>query len=260
MVLVRLDQNKFMSLKIEEYKRFEKQIILKNIGVNGQKKILNSKVLIIGIGGLGCPLLTYLAASGVGKLGIVDNDKIEISNLSRQTLFTTGDVGKFKVNQAKKKINKLNNKIFVKSFKKRISSKNIDSIIKNFDIICDGTDNYETRYLINDHCKKKRKILISAAINKYNGHLYNFNFKKKGSCYRCFMPEKPLTDHNCESEGLFSPVAGILGSLQANEVLKTILGFKSNLDNRMIIFNSVSLRLRSVELSYNPNCINKCSK
>ena len=260
MVLDQQDQNKFMSLKIEEYKRFEKQIILKNIGVNGQKKILNSKVLIIGIGGLGCPLLTYLAASGVGKLGIVDNDKIEISNLARQTLFASEDVGKFKVSQAKMKINRLNSRILVKSFKKRLSPKNIDSIIKNFDIICDGTDNYETRYLINDHCKKKRKILISAAINKYDGHLYNFNFKKKGSCYRCFMPEKPLTDNNCETEGIFSPVAGILGSLQANEVLKTILGFKNNLNNRMIIFNSINLRLRNIKLSYNPNCRNKCSK
>ena len=158
------------------------------------------------------------------------------------------------------KINRLNSRILVKSFKKRLSPKNIDSIIKNFDIICDGTDNYETRYLINDHCKKKRKILISAAINKYDGHLYNFNFKKKGSCYRCFMPEKPLTDNNCETEGIFSPVAGILGSLQANEVLKTILGFKNNLNNRMIIFNSINLRLRKIKLSYNPNCRNKCSK
>ena len=144
------------------------------------------------MGGLGCPLLSYLAASGVGTIGIVDHDKVELGNLNRQTLFTTSDIGKFKVNQAKYKIAKINRKINVETFKKKISFKNIKSIFKNFDIICDGTDNYETRYLINDQCKKSKKILISAAISKYAGHLYKFNFKKKGSCYRCFMPENPL--------------------------------------------------------------------
>ena len=129
------------------------------------------------MGGLGCPLLTYLAASGVGTLGIVDHDKVELSNLNRQTLFNTGDIGKFKVDQAK--IFKLNKKIKIKAFKKKITSNNFQSVIKHFDIICDGTDNYETRFLINDQCKKSKKVLISAAINKFDGHLFKFNFKKK---------------------------------------------------------------------------------
>ncbi len=249
-----------MNSNIKYIKRFEKQIILKKIGIGGQKKIINSKVLIIGIGGLGCPLLTYLVASGVGTIGIVDEDKVELSNLNRQTIFTTNDVGKFKVIQAKKYINKVNKKIKIKVFKKKINSSNIESIIEDFDIICDGTDNYETRFIINDYCKLGKKILISAAISKFDGHLYKFNFKKKSSCYRCFMPEIPMYENNCETEGIFSPVAGVLGSLQANEVLKTILGFKENLNNKMIIFNGVESNFRSIKLSYNPNCKNKCSK
>ena len=247
-----------MDLGIQDYKRFEKQIILKKIGFSGQKKIHNSKVLIIGMGGLGCPLLTYLAASGVGVLGIVDHDKVEIGNLNRQTLFSTGDVGKFKVDQAKNKINKYYNKIKVKIFKKRITKINVKSIIKDFDIICDGTDNFETRYIINDECKKRKKILISAAINKFDGHLYKFNFKKKTSCYRCFMPDKPELEKNCEAEGIFSPVAGILGTLQANEVLKDILGLKDSLDNQMIIFDSIETSFRKIKLTKNPYCKNKC--
>ena len=247
-----------MQLGLKDFKRFEKQIVLKNVGIAGQKKILSARVLIIGIGGLGCPLITYLAASGVGTIGIADPDKVEISNLNRQTLFTVNDVGKYKVDQAKYSINKINNKIKVKIFKKKIVSKNIKSVIKDYDIVCDGTDNFETRYLVNDECKKMKKILISAAISKFDGHLYKFNFKKRASCYRCFMPDKPIMERNCETEGIFSPVAGILGSLQANEGLKTIIGLKNSLDNQMMIFDSININLRKVKLSFNPNCKNKC--
>ena len=249
-----------MKFNFQDYKRYEKQIILKKVGISGQKKIKSAKVLIIGIGGLGCPLLTYLAVSGVGTIGIVDNDKVEISNLSRQTLFNLNDLGKFKVNQAKEKITKINDKIKIKTFKKKINFNNIKLILKNFDIICDGTDNFETRYIINDQCKKNKKILISAAISKFDGHLFKFNYKKKGPCYRCFMSEKPKEENNCQSEGIFSPVAGVLGSLQANEVLKTILDFKNNSNTSMIIFDSIKTNFRKIKLSYNPKCINKCSK
>ena len=259
-VLVLLEPNKFMRLASSDFEKFEKHIILKNVGINGQKKIFNSKVLIIGVGGLGCPLLTYLAASGVGKLGIVDHDKIEMSNLSRQTLFSVSDIGKFKVLEARNKINKMNKNILVQAFKKKVTKRNIKSILKNFDIICDGTDNFETRYLINDQCKKSKKILISAAINKFDGHLYKFNFKKKSSCYRCFMPEKPIVENNCQSDGVFSPLAGILGTLQANEVLKTILGLSENSKNQIVVFDSIKLEFRNIKLNYNPNCINKCLK
>ncbi len=247
-----------MRLNLNHFKRFEKQIILKKIGVAGQKKIFSSSVLIIGMGGLGCPLLSYLAASGIGKIGIVDFDKVEISNLNRQTLFNLNDIGKFKVTQAKKVVEKINSKLKIEIFKKKLISKNINKICKSFDIICDGTDNFETRYLINDYCKKNKKILISSAISKFDGQLMKFNFKKKGPCFRCFMPIKPSEENNCQNEGIFSPVAGIMGSLQANEVLKTILNSKDNLEGGLIIFNSLKTQLRKLKINRNPECVNKC--
>ena len=147
-----------MAIKFKEFKRFEKQIILKKVGIAGQEKIKKAKVLIIGIGGLGCPLLTYLASSGINNIGIVDHDKVELGNLNRQILFNTSDLGKYKVVQAKSKVIKIYKKIKIKTFKKKISTKNINSILKDYNIICDGTDNFETRYLINDYCKSKKKF------------------------------------------------------------------------------------------------------
>jgi adenylyltransferase/sulfurtransferase len=247
-----------MEFNVKYFKRFEKQIILKKIGISGQKKIRNSNVLIVGIGGLGCPLLTYLSSAGISNIGIVDYDKVELSNLNRQTLFNSSDVGKFKVTQAKIKIKKIYNKINIKTFRTKISNKNINKIFKDYEIICDGTDNYDTRYLINDQCKKNKKVLISAAISKFDGQLFKFDFKKKGSCFRCFMPEKPNQENNCGSEGLFSPIAGVLGSLQANEVLKTILEFREDLNNNLVIFNSLKTSLRKVKIATNSSCLNKC--
>ena len=240
-----------MSLNFSEFKRFEKQIILKKIGISGQKKIKKSKVLIIGMGGLGCPLLTYLASAGIYNIGIVDHDKVEVSNLNRQILFNTADLGKYKVIQAKSKINKIYKKIKIRTFSQKVLTTNIKNISKDYDIICDGTDNFNTRYLINDYCKKNKKILISAAISQFDGQLFKFNFKRKGPCFRCFMPEKPIQENNCETEGIFSPVAGVLGSLQANEVLKTILGLKDDLDNNFLIFNSLKMTLRKIKINAN---------
>ena len=249
-----------MELTFNDFKTFEKQIILKKIGISGQKRIKNSRVLIIGMGGLGCPLLTYLASAGVGNLGIIDHDKVEFSNLNRQTLFNLSDIGKFKVVQAKKKIDKIFKAIKIKKFTEKIEKKNIRKILKDYEIICDGTDNFDTRYLINDECKKNKKILISAAISKFDGQVFKFNFKKKGSCLRCFMPEKPEQENNCGSEGIFSPVAGILGSLQANEVLKTILNLKDDLNNNILLFNALKSSLRKTKINSNPSCLNKCQK
>jgi len=247
-----------MNFDYKEFKRFEKQIILKKIGISGQKKIKKTKLLIVGIGGLGCPLISYLAASGIGNVCIVDHDKVELSNLNRQILFNNNDLNKYKVLQAKKKVNQIYKNMKIKAIKSKINYKNIRSIIKKYDIICDGSDNYETRYLINDFCKKEKKILISAAISRFDGHLFKFNFKKKGPCYRCFMPEHPNVENNCETDGIFSPVAGVMGSIQANEVLKTILNLKNDLSSNILIFNSLKMSLRKVKISVNKNCINKC--
>ena len=148
--------------------------------------------------------------------------------------------------------------IKIKTLKTKVNYRNIRSIFKDFEIICDGTDNYETRYLINDFCKQNKKILVSAAISRFDGHLFKFNFKKKGPCYRCFMPEQPIEGNNCETDGIFSPVAGIMGSIQANEVLKTILNLKNDLSSNMLIFNSLKMSLRNVKISIDKDCINKC--
>ena len=247
-----------MVLNPKEFKRFEKQIILKKIGISGQKKIKEAKVLIIGMGGLGCPLLSYLASSGVNNIGIVDHDKIELGNLNRQILFSTSDLGKYKVNQAKVKIKKIYNQIKIKTLKIKVTKRNIKTIVKGYDIICDGTDNFNTRLLINDYCKKNKKILISAAISKFDGHLFKFNFKKKIPCFRCFMPQQPFQEMNCDVEGIFPPVAGILGSLQANEVLKTILDLKDDLNGNILIFDSLKMILRKTKIKINPKCSNIC--
>ena len=247
-----------MKLSNLDLKKFSRQIIIKKIGINGQKKINNSKILIIGMGGLGCPLLIYLANSGVKNIGIVDDDKITISNLNRQILFSEKDVGKYKVLVAKKKLKLMTNKIKLKVFKVKVNKYNIKTILKNYQIICDGTDNFKTRYLINDYCCKNRKILISSAISKFDGQLMKFNFKKKGPCYRCFMPNEPRYEINCQTDGIFSPVAGIMGSLQASEVLKTILNTKDDLTSKILIFDALKTKFRKSKLSINPKCVNKC--
>ena len=248
-----------MNFNLKEFKRFEKQIILKKVGIQGQKKIKKAKILIIGMGGLGCPLLSYLAASGVGHVGIVDPDRVELGNLNRQILFNSSDLNKYKVMQAKAQVKKIYKNIKIKTFISKLTSKNMKSILNNYEIICDGTDNYETRYLINDFCKKEKKILVTAAISKFYGHLFNFNFQKKRTpCFRCFMPSIPTVELNCDVEGIFSPVAGIMGVLQANEILKIILNIKSNLNGKFLNFDALKTSFREVKLSINKNCINKC--
>ena len=246
-----------MRIDEKNFKRHSRQIILKKIGVSGQKKIASAKVLIVGAGGLGCPVILYLASAGIGNIGIVDPDRVDLSNLNRQILFKTKDIGKFKIDVANKFIKQINNKIKVNKYKKKVNDKNISKIFDKFDIICDGTDNFESRYLINDYCLKNKKILISAAISKFEGHIFNFNFKKKTPCYRCFVPELPNYENNCESEGIFPTLAGIAGTLQANEVVKTILNFKNTLNTKLLIFDSITSDTRKVKFSKNPNCIKK---
>ena len=247
-----------MRISNKEYEKFSKQIILKKFGIVGQKKIKSSKILVIGMGGLGCPLSIYLASLGVGTIGIVDNDKVELSNLNRQIIYDIKDIGKYKVNVARKKIKKINNKSKIKSYKIRLDKSNIEKLIKKYDIICDGTDNFETRFLINDQSLKQKKVLISAAVSGFEGHIFKFDFRRKTPCYRCFMPEDPGKHNNCDSLGVTPTITGIIGTLQANEVLNSILNFKSNMEKKLIVFNSIKMSLRKVNLSRNNNCKNKC--
>ncbi len=247
-----------MKISKREYQRFSKQIILKKIGIFGQKKLKSAKVLVLGMGGLGCPLTIYLSSLGIGTIGIVDNDKIELSNLNRQIIYNVNDIGKHKVDVAKSKIKLINKNSIIKSFKIRVNKNNIEKLIKDFDIICDGTDNFKTRLLVNDYTLKQKKILISAAVSGFDGHIFKFNFKKKTPCYRCFLPEIPEQNNNCEAEGVMPTITGIMGTLQANEVVNSILNLNSNLEKKMIVFNSIKMSFRTINLSRNKNCRNKC--
>jgi molybdopterin/thiamine biosynthesis adenylyltransferase len=249
-----------MKISNKDFLRYSKQIILKQVGILGQKKISSSKVLVVGMGGLGCPLILYLSNLGVNNIGIADHDKVELSNLNRQILFNTSDVGKFKVTQAKKFLQKINKKNKINIYKERIVAKNIQVILKKYDIICDCSDNFTTRYLLNDLCLKNKKILISAAISKFETHIFNFNFSKNIPCYRCFMPEIPDQENKCDSEGILPTVAGIAGTLQANEVVKSILNHKNELLGKMIVFNTLNLNFRKIKLTKNNNCVIHCKK
>ena len=245
---------KFTKNQIERYSR---QIILKKIGTNGQKKLLNSNVLIVGAGGLGSPVAIYLAAVGIGKIGIIDKDIVETSNLSRQIIFNTNDIKKKKSTVAINNIKKINPNLKLISFNNRLTKKNIDKIAKKFDLIVDGSDNFRTRFLINDYCLKNKKILISGAISKFDGQIYTFNFSKKNSpCLRCFIPHMPNNPDvdNCEYEGVLGTLGGIVGTILANEVVKEILSIGNTLCGFILIIDTLKLSFRKVKLNKRSNC------
>ena len=245
---------KFSKKQIDRYSR---QIILKKVGVLGQKKLLKSSVLIVGAGGLGSPVAIYLAALGIGKIGIVDKDKVEISNISRQIIFNTNDINKKKSIIAISKLKKINPNIQLKSFDTKLTTKNINQIIKHFDVVVDGSDNFRTRFLINDYCLKNKKILVAGAISKFDGQVMTFNFLKKGSpCLKCFIPKSPvnLDIDNCEYEGVIGTLGGIVGSIQANEVIKEILGVGETLCGYIMIIDALKLSFRKVKLNKRSDC------
>ncbi len=239
--------------------RYSRQIILKDVGPIGQKKIINSKVLVVGAGGLGCPVIDYLSRAGVGNIGIVDNDKVNISNIHRQSLYTSKDVGKFKVNIAKKKVKLINPQIKIKTFKVRIDNKNIEKIFKNYDFIVDGSDNFKTKFLLNKYCLNHKKILIVGAISKMDGHIFTFDYKNKNNpCLKCFYQTEPSDEIlNCEYEGILGPVAGIVGNIQAIEVLKKILKIGDKSDKKILILDLSKLDFRRVEFKKKTGCICK---
>jgi len=237
--------------------RFSRQIVLKDIGIIGQKKILSSKVLIVGAGGLGSPVAEFLSRAGVGSIGVVDDDKVSLSNLHRQSLYNTSDIGKFKVKIAKDKIKKINPNTKVTIYKIRLNNNNFKKIINDYDYIVDGSDNFTTKFLLNDYCLKFKKVLVTGAISKFDGHVFTFNFKnKKAPCLRCFFQESKISHDllNCESEGILGTVAGIVGTIQANEVLKKILNIGTGLDGYIFILDLLHLRFRKVKLNKRKNC------
>ena len=249
-----------LSLNKDQIKRFSRQIVLKNIGTLGQKKIIKSKVLIIGMGGLGCSVAEFLTRAGVGSLGIIDYDSIDSSNIHRQSLYDLEDINKSKVQTAKKKLNKINSRTKVKCFNKELKKDNYKEIIKNYDYIVDGSDNFKTKFLINDFCLKFKKFLVTGAISKFDGHLFTFDFNDKNTpCLRCFFQENEISDDilNCEYDGVLGTVAGIIGTMQANEILKKILNLGKNLNGNILILDLLNLNFRKVKLNKQKNCLCK---
>ncbi len=236
----------------DQVEKFSRQIVLKDIGASGQKKIIQSKVLIIGMGGLGCPVAEFLTRAGVGTLGIIDYDNVDLSNIHRQSLYNMSDIKKSKVLVAKKKLKKINSKTNIICHKIRIDKNNLKKIIKEYNYIVDGSDNFETKFLINDTCKKFKKFLVTGAISKFNGHIFTFDFKDiKTPCIRSFFQEEKISDDilNCEYEGVLGTVAGIIGTIQANEILKKILNIGENLNGFILILDLLNLNFRKVKLN-----------
>jgi len=249
-----------MSTKLSknQLEKYSRQIILKNIGIVGQNKILKSKVLIVGMGGLGCPVAEFLTRSGIGSIGIIDHDLVSLSNVHRQTLYNEKDLGKFKVKIAKKKLNNINSKTKIDAYNFKLDEKKFINIIKNYDYIVDGTDNFKTKFLINDLSLKYKKFLVTGAISKFDGHIFTFDFNnKKNPCLKCFYQEETISDDilNCEYEGVIGTIAGIIGTMQANEILKKILNVGNDLNGYILILDLLNLNFRKVKFNKRKKCI-----
>jgi len=244
-----------MDFTDEQIERYSRQIILPNVGGEGQKKLLNAKVLIIGTGGLGSPAAFYLAAAGVGRIGLVDSDTVELNNLQRQIVHSTKDAGRPKVESAKDRLNGLNPDVKVDALRLRLTSANILDVIKDYDFVIDGSDNFPTRYLANDACVLSNKPLSHGGIFRYDGQAMTI-LPRKGPCYRCLFPEPPPPGAvpSCQEGGILGAVAGVIGVIQANEALKHILGIGELLTGRLLIFNALDSSFRSVKVPKEKDC------
>ena len=243
----------------KDLERYSRQIVLKKVGILGQKKIYNSKVLVVGCGGLGTPVIDLLSRAGVGEIGMMDHDKVSMSNLHRQVIFTSDDVGKYKVSILKKKISKINKNVKVKIYRDKAEDKNLGKILKLYDIIVDGTDNFKAKFLLNKFSLKYKKKLIIGAISKFEGHIFTFDFSlKKSPCLKCFYQGEPAEGVlDCETDGILGSTAVITGSLQANEVLKAILNVGKNLNSHILIIDLLNLKFRKVLFRKRKGCICK---
>ena len=243
-------------LNNEHLERYSRQIVLKDIGIQGQKKISLSKILIVGAGGLGCPAADYLSRAGVGVIGIADFDKVSLSNIHRQSMYHSKDIGKFKVDKLYEKIKKINPYVKINKHKVKISIKNVNQIVNKYDLIIDGTDNFKTKFLLNDASMKFKKYFIPGAISKFDGHVFTFNFKKKKEpCLKCFYQGIPSDEIlNCEAEGILGQIAGKVGNIQANDDLTMIIEIGRNLRSNILILNFKDLDFRKVKFKKKKSC------
>ena len=244
-----------MALTQDQINRYSRHLLLPEVGVEGQEKICDSKVLLIGTGGLGSPLALYLAAAGVGNLGLIDFDVVDLSNLQRQVAHGESTVGKLKVGSAKARIADLNSSINVTTYNTRLSSENVMEIFADYDIIVDGTDNFPTRYLASDACVLLKKPYIYGCILRFEGQASVFD-SRVGPCYRCLYPEPPPPGlvPSCAEGGVIGILPGIVGLIQANEVIKLILGKGESLVGRLLLFDALSMKFREMKLRKDKDC------
>lgn len=244
-----------MEFTEEQQERYSRHIIMPEVGGRGQRKLLQAKVFIVGAGGLGCPIGFYLSAAGVGTIGIIDNDTVELSNLQRQIAHSVKTLGHPKVESAKNTFEALNPDVRVNAIKGKLTKDNILDILKDYDIVVDGSDNFPTRYLVNDACVMLKKPLISGAILRFEGQVTTI-IPHEGHCYRCLFEEPPPAGlvPSCQEAGVLGVLPGIIGSLQAAEILKLILGKGDILKNELLIFNALKVTFRKVRVPKNPNC------
>jgi len=244
-----------MEFTEDQLQRYSRHIILPEVGGKGQKKILRAKILIIGAGGLGCPVGYYLAAAGVGTLGIIDNDTVELSNLQRQIAHNTQRLGVFKVDSAKATFEALNPDVRVIGIRERMTKDNIMDFMRDYDVVVDGSDNFPTRYLVNDACVLLKKPLVSGAILRFEGQVTTI-VPGEGHCYRCLFEEMPPAGlvPSCQEAGVIGAIPGVVGSLQAIEVFKLILGKGDVLKNTLLLYDALKTTFRRVKVPKNPDC------
>ena len=244
-----------VDLTSAQRERYRKHLIFDAIGEKGQRKLLSSKALIIGVGGLGSPAALYLASCGVGMIGLVDSDDLELSNLHRQVLYSTGDIGKPKVMLAEKRLKEINPDVVISTYKVRVDEGNAKGLIKDYDVILDCADNFETKYLINDTCVSLGKALAHGGIYGFDGQM-TFILPGKGPCYRCIFPELPGPDafRDCQQAGILGSVPAVIGALQANEALKYLLGIGKNLVGRLLRYDALTGDIRISEYKKNGKC------
>jgi molybdopterin-synthase adenylyltransferase len=246
-----------MALNDEELERYARHLVLREVGGPGQAKIRAARVLVIGAGGLGSPLTLYLAAAGVGTLGLVDDDAVSLSNLQRQILFKTADVGQGKTEAAAKALTALNPGVKIEPHAVRLTAQNAKSLIGGYGIVADGSDNFETRFLVNDTCVALKKTLVFAAVTEFEGQLATFKpHAGDYPCYRCLNPAPPPPGAiaNCSEIGVLGAAAGVVGSLAALEVLKEIAGIGESLAGKLLIYEALTARFRTIILNPDPAC------
>ena len=245
-----------LDLSENEIQRYSRHILLPEVGGTGQVALKNASVLVVGAGGLGAPVALYLAAAGVGRIGLVDDDVLELSNLQRQVLHVTHAVGQKKVESARERLTALNPEIVVETWDMRLDAQSAHDLVSRYDLVCDGCDNFATRYAVNAACVRAGKVLVSAAAQRFEGQLATFSPTQGGGCYNCLYPETDgqASDLSCGDAGVLGVVTGVMGTLQATQALKQILGIGQSGIGQLLMWDALRMKFTTMTLSADPAC------